>query len=609
MDRADLLDTAASTTIVPTQPDALDLQRALGLLRQISTGADSVRVTPGPVLGEGGMGVVREAEQVSLGRRVAIKTLKAGRRDPSAARDLLREAWITGSLEHPNVVPVHQLGIDEDGSPVLVLKRVEGVGWNKLIRDEAEVRRRFGVTDMLAWNIGILMHVLNAVRFAHSRGILHRDLKPTNVMIGDFGEVYLLDWGIAVSLREDPTGRLPLAADATEVAGTPCYMAPEMLEPQGKLSERTDVYLSGAVLFEIIACRPPHEGATALEVLSSVLSSNPQLPADAPAELASICTRALAPDPAQRFESVEAFRLALQSYLEHRGSDLILTGARARLDELAATLASTPVDRERHREDIYRLFGAARFGFHESLAAWRDNAAARTGLARATIAVAEYELASGDPQTAVTLLSELDEPPSLLEKARAAAAEQASRREKLEQLDRAHDLEVERTSRGALALTLGVMFTIAPFVASLVPLFQTHFWYALWSAVALTTTGTWSWIHRAKLSTTIVNRRLVATGVFTFGTQTTLVLMMWWLGASIAYTNIAMLFLYTLTVGMAAIAIDPKLAVSAIGFLAGALVTARFRDHGLHVMTVVDFVFALNVLWYWRIPVRDAPSA
>jgi len=608
MDRADLLDTAPSTTIVPTQPDVLDLQRALGLLRQISTGADSVKVTPGPVLGEGGMGVVREAEQLSLGRRVAIKTLKAGRRDPGAARDLLREAWITGSLEHPNVVPVHQLGIDEDGSPVLVLKRVEGVGWNTLIRDEDEVRRRFGVTDMLAWNIGILMHVLNAVRFAHSRGIIHRDLKPANVMIGDFGEVYLLDWGIAVSLREDPTGRLPLAADATEVAGTPCYMAPEMLEPQGKLSERTDVYLSGAVLFEIIAGRPPHEGATAIEVLSSVLASRPRLPADAPAELASICTRALAPDPAQRFEAVEAFRLALQSYLEHRGSDLILTGARARLDELAATLASTPVDRERHREDVYRLFGAARFGFHESLAAWRDNAAARTGLARATIAVAEYELASGDPQTAVTLLSELDEPPPLLEKARAAAAEQASRRAKLEQLDRAHDLDVERTSRGALGLTLGVMFTVAPFVAKVVPLFQTHFWYGLWSGVALLTTGGWSWIHRAKLSTTIVNRRLIGAGVFTFGTQTMLIVMLWLFGASIGHTNVAMLFLYFLTVGMVAITIDPQIAPSAIGFGVGAILAAVFRDQALYIMTGTDLVFALNVLWYWRLPHRNAPS-
>src|SRR6185312_16743575 len=112
-----------------------------------------------------------------------------------------------------------------DGSPIIVLKRIEGVEWSTLIADPAEVERKFGATDLLAWNLGILMQVLNAVRFAHHRGVLHRDLKPSNVMIGDFGEVYLLDWGIAVSLRDDGSGRFLLATDATELAGTPCYMA------------------------------------------------------------------------------------------------------------------------------------------------------------------------------------------------------------------------------------------------------------------------------------------------------------------------------------------------------------------------------------------------
>src|SRR5690606_8689637 len=104
-----------------------------------------------------------------------------------------------------------------------------------------------------------------AVRFAHARGVLHRDLKPGNVMIGNFGEVYLLDWGIAVALRDDGTGRFPLASEATELAGTPSYMAPEMLgrEAGPPLSERTDVYLAGAVLYELITGRPPHVGTSA----------------------------------------------------------------------------------------------------------------------------------------------------------------------------------------------------------------------------------------------------------------------------------------------------------------------------------------------------------
>src|SRR6185503_14452978 len=140
----------------------------------------------GAVIGQGGMGVVREAEQVSLGRTVAVKTVKPDQRSPEAAQDLLREAWVTGSLEHPNVVPVHHLGLDDEGMPAIVLKRVEGVEWSKLIRDAEDVKRRYGAADLLVWNLSILMQVLNAIRFAHSRGILHRDLKPSNVMVGDF---------------------------------------------------------------------------------------------------------------------------------------------------------------------------------------------------------------------------------------------------------------------------------------------------------------------------------------------------------------------------------------------------------------------------------------
>ncbi|HVK87488.1 MAG TPA: serine/threonine-protein kinase, partial [Kofleriaceae bacterium] len=206
------------------------------------------------------MGLVRSAIQTSLGRTVAVKTLKPAMRDAGAQLDLLREAWITGAVEHPNVVPVHALELAPDAGPSIVMKRIDGVAWSRLIADAGEVTRRFGATDLLAWNLGILEHVLNAVRFAHRLGILHRDLKPANVMIGDFGEVYLLDWGIAVSLRDDGTGRFPLAANARDLAGTPAYMAPEMLgrDDGPPLSERTDVYLAGSILYEIVTGAPPH---------------------------------------------------------------------------------------------------------------------------------------------------------------------------------------------------------------------------------------------------------------------------------------------------------------------------------------------------------------
>jgi serine/threonine-protein kinase len=104
------------------------------------------------------------------------------------------------------------------------------------------------------------MQVCNAISFAHSRGMIHRDLKPSNVMIGSFGEVLVLDWGLAVCLRDDGDGRLPLARDCKTLVGTPCYMAPELMRGPAGLSERTDLYLLGGMLHEIVEGQPPNQG-------------------------------------------------------------------------------------------------------------------------------------------------------------------------------------------------------------------------------------------------------------------------------------------------------------------------------------------------------------
>src|SRR3954468_5595472 len=149
--------------------------------------------------------------------------------------------------------------------------------------------------DALDWNLQQLGHVCHAVAFAHSRNILHRDLKPQNIMVGGFGEVYVLDWGIAVSLVDDGSGRLPLAADCHDLAGTLAYMAPEMLG-DASLSIQTDVYLLGAILFEIITGKPPHVTSSIAATLASVSLSEPEFPPGTPDELAAICRRAMAKD-------------------------------------------------------------------------------------------------------------------------------------------------------------------------------------------------------------------------------------------------------------------------------------------------------------------------
>jgi hypothetical protein len=565
------LDTVASepastvATIVPKRGDK-SARRAAELLSQLMERGQPVELVTGKTLGEGGMGIVREAEQVALGRMVAVKTLKPGHPENAAA--LLREAWTTGSLEHPNIVPVHHLEIDASLSPLLILKRVDGVEWSSLVRDAAEVQRRFLVTDLLAWNLRILDRVLDALRFAHARGVIHRDLKPSNVMIGNFGEVYLLDWGLAVSLKDDGSGRFALASEATELAGTPCYLAPEMLRRDGDpaLTVRTDVYLAGAVLYELIAGQPPHQGNAAVQVIASIIMSKPQLPADAPAELAAICVRAMHADPDERYASIEEMQLALRRYLDHRGASQLADSATARGTALRTLAAGK---RKEDREEIYRELAVARFAFHEALAAWRDNTELRAAMNETTAAIADYELSCGDPHTAVALLEELDQQHPLLATAKSAAA----KRDSLAAIGREHDPTVHSRTR-TIAVGLGVAFTVLPAAAWLAPsiansTFPRQLGWALGMLGVLTI---FSLLNR---TTTAINRRILHCGRFLFVAQAINTIGMWSLGVDPAMTQVWNLLLWGVLVGTFAIMIDPWLNVIALGYIAGFLATTR----------------------------------
>src|SRR5690606_3302956 len=136
----------------------------------------------------------------------------------------------------------------------------------------------------------------------HSRGIIHRDIKPENVMIGEFGEVYLVDWGVAVSTKPRANKRLPLARDNTALVGTPSYLAPEMMLEEPASCE-TDVYLLGGTLYEILTGRPPHAGENLFATLRAALEKEPEYPPGLPPELVSICKKAMARDRDERFES------------------------------------------------------------------------------------------------------------------------------------------------------------------------------------------------------------------------------------------------------------------------------------------------------------------
>ncbi|MGH7284535.1 MAG: serine/threonine-protein kinase, partial [Polyangiaceae bacterium] len=282
-------------------------------------------LTPVCELGRGGMGVVHLVTQRSLGRGVAVKSVVS---DEAWVRNaLVREAQIMGSLEHPNLVPVHALGQREDGTPILVMKHIEGSTLRELLDSPThEGWKPFivGHGDMLRAKVEILIQVCRALEFAHSRGVVHRDLKPDNVMIGRFGEVYLLDWGIALRLTERET-------EPKTLVGTPGYLAPEMAMADPELvDERTDVYLLGATLYEVLAGRMPHDGVGPIAALMQALAGEPPSFAgvDAPAELVALVAKATAKNVVDRISSAQAFREELARFLVFRDAEIVAQGAR-----------------------------------------------------------------------------------------------------------------------------------------------------------------------------------------------------------------------------------------------------------------------------------------
>jgi serine/threonine-protein kinase len=547
-------------------------------------------------LGEGGMGVVRLARQVALDRDVAVKTLKDSARTHEQSLDLLREAWITGGLEHPNVVPVYDVAMDAEGGPAIVLKRIEGVVWSEVLRDADAVRERFGAGDLLEWNLRTLMSVCNAVAFAHERGIVHRDLKPENVMLGRFGEVYVLDWGIAVTTRPDDA-RLPRAVDATAMAGTPHYMAPEMLgDAAQRVGPHSDVYLLGAMLFELLTGRPPHEGPTLTAMIASILTSDVQLSPSTPIEIADVCRKAMAREPADRFGNVELFRTAIDDFLRHRGS-LALTATadlnRARLSARLAAGASL--------EEVYALLGECRFGYRAARSSWSENRAAVENLNAVLVEVAEHELARGKAHAASLLLAECtDRPHELARRIDDAMAHAASEQKRLGQLEFDNDVGIGRRTRLVIVAILGVIWTSSPVAAQLhpervtVPVFT-----ASATAMVLFFGGLGYWA-RESMTKTLVNRRLFATALVILLAQLGLALLAAGGAVSLAQVLPMLPVLHTMGSAMVAVWLEPRVWLStAVGALSAAiaLVAPAWTFAGI---SLYSLVLTLNIgaVWY-----------
>jgi serine/threonine protein kinase/tetratricopeptide (TPR) repeat protein len=281
----------------------------------------------------GGIGRVWLAHDATLGRDVALKELRPERvSDPSVSARFLKEAQVTGQLEHPGVVPIYEvLRRPSDQSPFYTMRFVRGrtLAEAAAAYHQRLARREAGRLELREL-LGAFVGICNAVAYAHSRGVLHRDLKPQNVVLGDYGEVVVLDWGLAKLMNQaeaDVEAAPPVMAsseaEATvhgQVLGTPAYMAPEQAEGRlDLLGPATDTYGLGAILYEILAGQPPFTGAETATVLRQVVHKPPARPSTlasaVPPALEAICLKALTKKPSQRYGTAKELANDVEHWL------------------------------------------------------------------------------------------------------------------------------------------------------------------------------------------------------------------------------------------------------------------------------------------------------
>jgi hypothetical protein len=279
---------------------------------------EAERYELGSSLGRGGMGEVRLARDTRIDRDVAVKLLRSDQCDASTIARFFREAQVQGRLDHPSVVPVHDLGIDRAGVPYFVMKRLTGVTLADVLA-KSELREKWPRRLLLAR----LVDVCLAVEFAHTRGVVHRDLKPANLMLGDFGEAYVLDWGLARladdvrdSIKSPSADFGPGKTVAGDILGTPGYMPPEQAQGE-EVDARSDVYALGCILFEVLTGAPALPSGMAglhASVANACLRPSERF-SEIPLELDDACATATAADRTKR-PTARALAETIQAYLD-----------------------------------------------------------------------------------------------------------------------------------------------------------------------------------------------------------------------------------------------------------------------------------------------------
>ena len=388
------------------QPQA-SLQSLLPLRIEVGGKSDQVDIQVLDLIGAGGMGVVHKAVQTSLQRDIAIKRLKAGQPEELGQAMLLREALLLGRLEHPAVPPVHLLGHDQDGNPVIAMRKIGGQPWSQQIGEiERDEDGYIADRGELSRHLHIFVTVANATAFAHSRGIIHRDIKPANVMVDDYGEVYLIDWGLALELQD--------ACTLTCFAGTPAYAAPEMVTPGAPLSAQTDIYLLGATLHELLTGKARHQGSGVHEVIEQAsISETYSYSRGIPRMLAMACNRATAADPADRFPDSVSLIDEVEQFVQHVEAINIADDAQGILDQLRVLTADPSAD----AGVVEELGIRCRYALSRAVAAWPDNLQSRSNYLDCLVLLADHALSRHNIAATRVLLEELEQNPELEENA------------------------------------------------------------------------------------------------------------------------------------------------------------------------------------------------